>query len=327
MTTLNATGDVWDLSTDYDATFPMATDAMKFKIEGNFRQRERKLFVLLIHAAWEELSTKQTHQVRIKDVERLFAEAANVKSFEWLWGYLKNLAEIKVTFESDRLEGLFRLLAAVYIDKEAGLIHYQVPELLVSVLFAPRQFGRLRTHFIIGLKGKYSVALYQFLESKVNLRNPTFETALEDLKGWLGINGEYKQWIHFKSRVLEPAVQEINANPIAATFIVEATPIRARKQKVVAVRFQVTKTPARKTFEQSIKASQAKRLEAELYTFVPQFSEPWVIKTVRQHCFGWDHKVIERQFREKVVKDKIEVKYPQAAFVAYCKKIGKHSAY
>ncbi|NEP02832.1 MAG: hypothetical protein F6K58_30115, partial [Symploca sp. SIO2E9] len=55
---IEPTGDPLVFSDKGEATVVIAVEAMKVKVEGKFRQRERKLFVLLVHAAWNELREK-----------------------------------------------------------------------------------------------------------------------------------------------------------------------------------------------------------------------------------------------------------------------------
>ena len=92
----------------------------------------------------------------------------------------------------------------------------------------------------------------------------------------------------------------------------------------MAVRFQIMKTHNRETFERQIKASQAKRLDENLYKLIPPFPEPWVMETVQTYAPSWDYRVIERQFREKAWKAKETINNPKGAFVAYCRAVSRH---
>ena len=329
---IEPTGSPWIVDRNEEATVVISTDVMKIKVHGKFRQRERKLFVLLIHSAWDKLRNETRHTIEVEKIRDVFREVAKVKNFDdWLWDYLNNLAEIKVTYESKKLKGLFRLLAAIAIDNEQKTITYQIPEDLKDVLLAPEQYARLRTHFIIGLKGKYSVALYQLLESKINLRivkqRGYLDMPLDELKDWLGIGKEYNHWSHFQNRVLIPAVNEINTNPIASSFTVKIETLRGKWSKIIAIRFFLQKTSKRIRHENSIQTSKEKQLEENLYKLVPQFEETWLIEITGKHCPGWDYRVIERQFRERVWKDGQKPKSPKAAFVGYCKAVGQNPVY
>lgn len=326
---IEPTGNPWVVDKNSEASVVISTDAMKIRVHGKFRQRERKLFVLLIHSAWDELRTNTRHTIEVEQIRDIFREVANVKSFDdWLWDYLKNLAEVKVIYESQKLKGLFRLLASIAVDDERKTITYQIPEDLKDVLLSPDRYARLRTHFIIGLRGKYSVALYQLLESKINLKSVNklgyVDIALDELKNWMGLDGEYKHWSHFNNRVLIPAVNEINSNPISSTFTVQIKALRGKKRKFVAVRFFLKKTLERLGYEKNLQASKERQLDANLYKLVPQFEEYWVIEISNKHCPGWDHRYIERQFREKVWKDRKKPQNPKGAFIGYCKVIGEN---
>jgi plasmid replication initiation protein len=327
---IKPTGNVWDLSRKEETTVVIATDALKLKIEGKFRLRERKLFILLIHAVWDELGKQRYHFVEIEKIKHIFTQTSNTKSFEWLWEYLENLAEVKVTYKTDKLRGLFRLFASVRVDDERKNVKFQVPEDLIEVLLAPQNFARLRTHFILGLKGKYSISLYQLLESKINLRkfdprhiqekNQRYiDIKLDELKSWLGVGGDYSFWNDFNRRVLTPAIQEINSNPIASTFTVNCEVLRGKQNKVLGVRFFLHKTPERMKLEQKIADNQVKQI-AQHTKKVPPFQGTVIYENAKKLARGLDVYLLEQEWRESVEKSQIEVNNPHAHFLAFVKK-------
>ncbi len=85
------TGSPWIIDENDEATVVISTDVMKIKVHGKFRQRERKLFVLLIHSAWNELRNETRHTIEVAKIRDVFREVAKVKNFDdWLWDYLNN---------------------------------------------------------------------------------------------------------------------------------------------------------------------------------------------------------------------------------------------
>jgi plasmid replication initiation protein len=329
LNTINPTGDVWNLSEIEETTVVIATDALQLRIEGKFRQRERKLFILLIHAVWEELGKQRYHFVEIEKIKGIFTQASNIRSFEWLWEYLENLAEVKVTYRTDKLRGLFRLFASVQVDDERKNVKFQVPEDLIEILLAPQNFARLRTHFILGLKGKYSISLYQLLESKINLKkfNPRhtqeenqryIDIKLDELKGWLGIGGDYSLWGDFNRRILAPSIQEINSNPIASTFTINHEILRGKQNKVLAIRFFLHKTEERMKLEQKIADNQVRQI-AQYTKKVPPFQGTVIYENAKKHARGLDVYLLEQEWRESIEKNQVEVNNPHAHFLGFVK--------
>ncbi len=99
--------------------------------------------------------------------------------------------------------------------------------MLIPIIKDPRRFAQLRTHFLIGLSGKYAVTLYELLESVANRIDPVLDVQLGTLRQWLKVpEGKLKSWDHFNSRALYPAIEQINTNPLGAGFTVEMKPIK-----------------------------------------------------------------------------------------------------
>ena len=325
------TGNPWIVESQENATVVIATDAMKFKVYGAYRQRERKLFALIVHAIWDELKTVKRHTLLVYEISRIFSEVTGSKNQKWIWEYFLSMAEVKISYKSQKLEGVFRLFSALQIDKEKGTITFEIPEELIDILLAPTQWARLRTHFMIGLEGKYSVSLYQFLESKINLQQVStkgfIDVSLDELKDWLALGGDYKRWIHFRDRVLNPAVEAINSNHNGATFHIKTDVIRGKRKKVIGVRFYLTKNFKRVSFENNIKESKEKKLDTSLYELVPQIPQYQINNIVDKFAYGWDAKIIEKQWRTKIKKDGEKPNNALGSFTAYCKKVGRHKDY
>jgi hypothetical protein len=255
---IEPTGKPLDLDDKTPATVCISTDVMKYRVVDKIRERERKLFILLVHTVWHELGKTNTHKIEIDKIKGVFRKVCSTKSYkDWLWEYLENLSEIKVVYRDEKLRGVTHLFASAYLDEEKEYIYFQIPEILTQAILSANCFARLDTYFLIGLRGKYAVSLYQFLESKVGMDkfNPSLapnkaerfvQISLDDLKEVLSIkDNEYDRWSHFKQRVLDPAVDEINTNSMQSTFRVEYETVTAKKRKVAGVKIFLTKTPER----------------------------------------------------------------------------------
>ena len=327
---ISATGKPLDLSNKEHCSIALTTDSMKLKIEGNFRQRERKLFVLMIHSVWDELGTKKTYEIETAKIKEVFRQIAGIKGFNnWLWEYLENLANIKVTFENERYRGIARLLSKVVLDNEKSIVKFEIPEELEESIKNPERYARLDTYFLIGLKGKYSVSLYQFLESKINLdkfnsnnqlppEQRYVEVPVEDLRDWLGTGNMYKSWKDFKKRVLSPAIQEINSNPIASTFSIKTEEVKGSRRKTVSIRFFLTKTNERIELEKSIKVTQKAKEASRKSTLVPSFRGTKIYEQGGKLIpRGYDIHALEEEWREFSYKRNEAIKNPEGAFLRW----------
>ena len=327
---IEPTGKPLSLEDKAHCSVVMTTDTMRMKVEGKFRQRERKLFVLLVHSIWEELGTKRKYSVEVNKIKQVFREVAGVKGFNnWIWDYLRNLARIEISYESEKLIGITRLFSEVQFDKEREHVIFEIPESVEQAILAPESFARLDTYFLIGLKGKYSVSLYQLLESKINLRkfdpkqtpneaNRFIEIPVQELREWLGIGELYKIWGHFKSRVLQPAVEEINSNPLASTFTVRTEEVRGARRKVNAIKFFLTKTPERLRLESSIQVTKNAKIAARKSNLIPAFRGTEIYDQARKIVpQGHDLHSLEEEWRDYSYRKNEPVKYPEKAWLRW----------
>ena len=338
---INPTGNPLDLDDKTPSTVCISTDIMKFKIENRIRERERKLFVLLVHAVWDELGKKDSHKVKIEDIKRVFQAVGNVKDYnDWLWEYLENLSDIKVTYRDEKLRGVMHLFSEAWLDEEKEYINFALPPTLARTLLAAEHFARLDTYFIVGLKGKYAVALYQFLEGKIEMnkfkphKTPEPEkrfikVTLEELRTVLGVkDGEYALWADLKRRALNPAIKEINTNPLHSTFTIRIETVTGARRKVVAVKFFLTKTQERLEREAEINIAKRQRkpnfLEPGYEEYCIDMPMTFVHETVSRHCPGWDPATIFEQWRRKAKKEFAGKKWGRGSLVNYCKNIGPH---
>jgi hypothetical protein len=70
------TGDVWEPSTTHPATVPVPVSVVIVRIEGPYTALDRKLWLVLLHHAWNELgkldSQKPYHEISVTELLRLF---------------------------------------------------------------------------------------------------------------------------------------------------------------------------------------------------------------------------------------------------------------
>ena len=324
------TGNPLDLEDKEHCSVVLTTDTMKVKVEGKFRQRERKLFVLLIHSVWDELGEVRTHSLKVDKIKRVFREVAGVKGFNnWIWDYLRNLARIEISYESEKLVGITRLLSHVNANQETGTVSFEFPEIIEHAIKSPSEYARLDTYFLIGLKGKYSVSLYQLLESKINLnkfkphKTPDeadrfVEISVSELRDWLGLGKQYQRWIDFKRFALSPSVEEINSNPLASTFTVRTEEVRGARRKVKAIKFFLTKTPERLRLENSIQVTKEAKKAARKSNLIPAFRGTEIYDKARKIVpQGYDLHSLEEEWRDYSCRKNEPVKYPEKAWLRW----------
>jgi len=256
---VHTSGDPWQPSDEKHATIPLPNDVIITKVEGDYTERDRKLWAFLVAAVWDDLLTTRVHEIRVSKINTIFQQLGGEKTASWIWESAKRLSKTHVEYELNedgkRLIGVSNLMnAQTHKDlRVTGYLHFEIPALLSQVIRNPCRFSRLRLHFMIGLSGKYAVTLYMLLESVANKQTPVLDVELDQLRQWLKVpEGKLNRWVDVKRRVLEPALKQMNNNPDAAGFSVVMEEIKEGRA-VDRVRFTLTKTAGRLADEKALK--------------------------------------------------------------------------
>lgn len=109
-------------------------------------------------------------------------------------------------------ETLVRWIEKPYIDKQSGLIRVKLDKDMKPFLLQLKQnFTQYELFWTMNFKSKYSVRLYELVKSLhySGLGTYTAEFEIDDLKQRLGAE-TYKTYQTFKTRVLTPAITEVN---------------------------------------------------------------------------------------------------------------------
>jgi hypothetical protein len=245
-------GEILDTTKPY--TLPLNNEIPLTRVIGRYTEIDRKVWVTLAAMAWDNLDKKSIHEGNLRDIARLFRELkSGADGIEWLMDSARRLLDSRMDWEDEDEVGTATLLSGLKIVKSTGRFYYQFPDFLIDKLLDNGQFSRLRLHFMIGLSGKYSVALYMILEAAANRQHPVIELTIDELRDALSVpKGKLLPWIHLKQRALDLALKEISNNPMGAGFSVEFETI-TRGRKVEGVRFTVKKTHERKMIESNFK--------------------------------------------------------------------------
>jgi hypothetical protein len=322
LATIQPTGSPWQVSNDNPATVPVPLQVSIVKVDGPYTERDRKLWVFLLHAVFEELGEKPIHTLSVREINAIFRELGGEHDYKWIWEAAKRLskttAEWQYTLGDERFDGISAIFSAEVgrNARRSGSLKFAFPPLLIPIIKEPMRFARLRVHFLLKLSGKYAVTLYEILEGFANRRDGRCEVSIDDLRMWLKVpEGSYKIWKDFRKRVLDPAMKQINEDPIGAGFSVEYTPVKEGKfyRKII---FQLTKTDNRKTTEKLIKAKTKARKDTKAGAKI--VIEPWALERCKQIAIdkGWDFATLEREFRAFANNPD----NASAAFVGFCQK-------
>jgi hypothetical protein len=255
-------------------TLPLSKDITMRRVEGVYNELDRKLWLVLVHLAFDNLGKKTVHETNLRNVAAVFRELNGCsEGIQWLIAAARRLRKAGVDWEDGNGIGTATLLSAMKIDKETGKISYEFGEILTQKILSNAHFYRIQIHFILGLSGKYTVSLYMLLEGLVNLRHPVLTVPLAELRQRLNMpEGKWDDWRNLNRLVLAPAMEQINAGVEKIGFsAVYGTLCKGRK--IDSVVFRVEKTGARAETEKKIsRRRSAKAAEEATGVHIPLFS-------------------------------------------------------
>lgn len=301
---IQATGNPWIIDKIDPATVPVPLQVVITSVQGPYTARDRKLWTFLLHVAFDELGKQGGHSVAIKDINAVFRSLGGEHSTEWIWNSAKRLAqttvEFEVTYDDERYDTVTSIFTASVPrkGKRGSELHFWFPEPLIPIIKEPLRFARLRVHFLIKLSGKYAVTLYEILEGFANRRDGECRVTIDELRQWLKVpDGTYPDWKNFRHRVLRPAIEQINADPLGAGFTVEYEPVRKGRFYHEIV-FKLAKTPQRIQQERDIRAakSQKTRLADLKAKGRPALTSDMIARADKETRHTLDMGEIERQF-------------------------------
>lgn len=301
---IQPSGSPWIVDVHDPATVPIPLQVAITTVQGPYTEKDRKLWAFLLHVAFDELGKQGGHEVAIKDINGVFRSLGGDHSTAWIWESAKRLSrtivEFEVTYGDERFDGITSIFAAVVPRKErrGSTLHFWFPEPLIPIIKEPLRWSRLRVHFMIKLSGKYAVTLYEVLEGFANRHDGECRVTIEELRQWLKVpEGTYSTWKNFRLRVLDPALEQINADPIGAGFTVEYEPIR--KGRVYhEIRFVIKKTATRIAQENQIKRAKERGARVRDLKAMgrPNLSPEAIARADSETRHTLDMKEIERQF-------------------------------
>lgn len=305
-------------------TVPVPLPVIIVNVEGPYTERDRKLWTFLLHAVWDEIPEDPKeeklviHELSVTKINQVFRELGGDHNSKWIWESARRLARTIVEWEDAEYKGVESLLGAIITKsaRDAGVLRFYFPPLLAPRIKKANRFARLRTHFMIGLSGKYAVTLYELLESVANKINPVLDVPLDTLRQWLKVPaGKLTKYKDFRVRVLDPAIEQINANSIGAGFTVDMQPVKKGKM-VDRIRFTVNKVDERRALEEMMQGkskSSSSRAEEPLRLSTTDYEK------AKAAAPGWDVYYLEQEWREWIAqKDRPD--NPGAAFIAFCRK-------
>lgn len=172
--------------------------------------RQQKLLCFLISQIQETTTAATYIEFNLRELFDVLGD--NTQNYQKAKDELKEIADKSwwIVNIKDRDEDiLVRFLAKVKANKKT-----QTVKILWDIDMLPhlqnlrREYTQYKLFYILTMKSEYSVRMYELLKSVAG--KTTWNFKIEHIKNLLMCDTKYKQFGHFKSRVIETAVTEIN---------------------------------------------------------------------------------------------------------------------
>jgi hypothetical protein len=142
-------------------------------ISNNISAVDRKIYNLLVKKAYGELLTKEDHVIYIDEIISRLHDSC-YKNYKFVQDSILKLVDSSVKFNvlgrdrKNKWVGAISLLSAAhFID---GCVHYSFPKELSCLLAKPNVYTTLDLQYQKVLKGKYSIALWEFLNEQLDIK-------------------------------------------------------------------------------------------------------------------------------------------------------------
>jgi plasmid replication initiation protein len=90
-------------------------------------------------------------------------------------------------------------------------LRYGLPRKLAPILESSGRWGRIKAEIVCSMTSKYAIALYELLQLRANLDRSIETFPVDRFRELLGVPpGTYARGDNFQSKVLDPAVLEVN---------------------------------------------------------------------------------------------------------------------
>lgn len=201
--------------------------------------QDRRIYNLLIGNAWNSIFDRQQHDIARNALTR-HVDSNNQDVTGSLRRLMAAIVVVKVRNNANGRPSTrqMQLLGTNDIE-EGGPITYSFPPELVKIIRNTQIFARLHTRVMFELSSKYSLALYEFLQRRKNLKHVRYEVlSVEEVRGMLGVApGRLRAFGHLNDKAIRPAAKEVS---FLTDYEITAEPIR-RGRAVTQVKFSWTK--------------------------------------------------------------------------------------
>lgn len=206
-------------------------------IESQYKLTLQEQRILLITASKVQPSDEdfKPYKFRVTDLMDKMGVSSQTSMYSYIKNVVKGLQSKTIEFKKGNKTIVANwLVTSIYEDQEGTVILKFNPDLKEFFLQLKERFTTYQLENVIQLSSVYSIRIYELLKQYENIKKRKF--TIEELRDKLGIEKtKYKQYGHFKDRVINAAQKEL-AEKTDISFNFEE---EKKGRKVVGIVFQI----------------------------------------------------------------------------------------
>lgn len=171
---------------------------------------DKRLFNEMLANAWTSIGKQKEHRIHKSDIKIIDKNLDRLEdSIDRLMGTI-----IKTVIEEggEDYTRTFSFLARIdNAIRDDGWIKYKFSEDAESLMMNSNVFGRIQREIMYAMSSRYSLALYEILAKRVNLKHTQHEIFdLSVFRKMLGVDdSKYRLMAHLRTRILDTAFAEV----------------------------------------------------------------------------------------------------------------------
>lgn len=208
--------------------FAKARELIEIRGTGELSLQDRRVMNVLYANAGQQLCDDVFHSIGIAELRGPHKGSERVK--DSILRLMKTVVQVPVTGRNGkpatkRVQVLSDTTTSDDEDDPTGQVVYSFSKGMREIIKDSTLWGRVRTAVVFAFTSKYSLALYELITARINLKHVWQEEfSLEDFRALLGVpNDKLSRTPDLLRKVIQPAETEVNG---LADFGVKIEPVR-----------------------------------------------------------------------------------------------------
>lgn len=207
--------------------FPKAGELIEIHPMQELSLQDRRVFNVLIENAGPRIAEDAWHEAALFKLRGPTHESGDRVAAS-LRRLMTTLVEVPC-----RLHGLEAVRTTVLLaenirtldeNDSRAVVRYKLTETMRQIVENSRYWGRIKGYICFALSSKYSLALYEAVCLRINLKSDFQDFSVADFRRLLDVpSGRLERFPDLNRFALRPAEREVNA---LSDFVVEITPLR-----------------------------------------------------------------------------------------------------